>query len=97
MINGVTEMRVKVEGGYIIATASCDPEYPGIDVEFEPDNSDKESERLSNPRVLLENPSVRIFEPFCGRILRRKITHRKFVSSKEFRILNAAKSMQHRH
>lgn len=56
MINGVTEMRVKVEGGYIIATASCDPEYPGIDVEFEPDNSDKESERLSNPRVLLEKP-----------------------------------------
>lgn len=56
MINGVTEMRVKVEGGYIIATASCDPEYTGIDVEFEPDNSDKESERLSNPRVLLEKP-----------------------------------------
>ena len=28
MINEVTEMRVKVEGGYIIATASCDPEYP---------------------------------------------------------------------
>lgn len=97
MINGVTEMRVKVEGGYIIATASCDPEYPGL--------------MWSSSRIIAirrvkgsltrvyswKNPSVRIFEPFCGRILRRKITHRKFVSSKEFRILNAAKSMQHRH
>lgn len=57
MVNGVTEMRVKVEGGYIVATASCDPEYPGIDVEFEPNERGKDGEKLSNPRILLEKPA----------------------------------------
>lgn len=57
MVNGTTEMRVKVEGGYIVATASCDPDFPGIDVEFEPDERDAASEKLSNPRILLEKPA----------------------------------------
>lgn len=57
MANENTEIRVKVEGGYIVAIASCDPEYPGIDVEFEPDERDETSEKLSNPRILLEKPA----------------------------------------
>lgn len=57
MVNGTTEMRVKVEGGYIVATASCDPDYPGIDVEFEPDECGDNGEKLSNPRILLEKPA----------------------------------------
>ena len=48
------EIKVKVEGGYLRANPSSDPDYPGIDVEFVPDNYDGET--LSMPRVLFEKP-----------------------------------------
>jgi hypothetical protein len=53
MENKVIE--VKVKGGVIRATASADPNYPGIDVEFVPDNENEDA--LSNPRVLVEFPN----------------------------------------
>lgn len=49
------EIRVNVKGGYIRANASEDPDYPGIDVEFVPDNYNGET--LSIPRVLFEKPA----------------------------------------
>lgn len=52
----MSELRVKVEGGYLLATANYDPDYPGIDVEFVPDMPAGE-ETLSLPRVLMEKPS----------------------------------------
>lgn len=48
------EIKVRVEGGYIRANASSDPDYPGIDVEFVSDND--VGETLSRPRVLIEKP-----------------------------------------
>lgn len=45
---------VKVKGGELIATKSCDPEYPGVDIEFVADNDKGDS--LSRPRVLFELP-----------------------------------------
>ena len=48
------EIKVKVEGGYLRATVSEDPNYPGIDVEFVAD--DDCGENLSRPRVLFEKP-----------------------------------------
>ena len=48
------EIKVKVEGGYIRANPSSDPDYLGIDVEFVPDSYDGET--LSMPRVLFEKP-----------------------------------------
>ena len=48
------EIKVRVEGGYIRANASSDPDYPGIDVEFVSDND--VGETLSRPRVLFEKP-----------------------------------------
>lgn len=46
------EIRVKVKGGYLVATPSYDPDYTGIDVEFQPDNE----EIYTFPRVLMECP-----------------------------------------
>lgn len=48
------EVRVKVEGGSLVATASSDPNYPGIDVEFIPDN--ESGFGVSTPRILFEKP-----------------------------------------
>ena len=48
------EIKVRVEGGYISANASSDPDYPGIDIEFVAD--DYNGETLSRPRVLFEKP-----------------------------------------
>ena len=48
------EIKVRVNGGYIRANASSDPDYPGIDVEFVSDND--VGETLSRPRVLIEKP-----------------------------------------
>lgn len=48
------EIRVNVKDGYIKASASCDPDYPGIDIEFVPNNYNGET--LSIPRVLFEKP-----------------------------------------
>lgn len=55
MANSMMEMRVRVEGGYLVATPSYDDNYPGIDVEFQPDKKIGE-DVLSLPRVLMEKP-----------------------------------------
>lgn len=55
-------VRVKVEGGYLLAKANRDPNYPGIDVEFVPDKQPAGDDVLSLPRVLMEKP--------CGESLR---------------------------
>ena len=48
------QIKVRIEGGCLIATATPDPEYPGIDVEFIPDN--ESGFGVSTPRVLFEKP-----------------------------------------
>lgn len=48
------EIKIRVEGGYIRANTSADPDYPGIDIEFVADKVDENS--LSRPRVLFEYP-----------------------------------------
>lgn len=45
---------IKVTGGYIVSTASPDPDYPGIDIEFIAD--DDKGEFASRPRILVEKP-----------------------------------------
>ena len=45
---------VKVNGGFLVATKSTDPDYPGIDVEFVSDFD--EGENASRPRILFEKP-----------------------------------------
>ena len=49
------EIKVRVKGGYIRANVSNDPDYPGIDLEFVPNNYTGET--LSIPRVLFEKPA----------------------------------------
>lgn len=56
MADGMMEMRVRVEGGYLVATPSYDDNYPGIDVEFQPDK-EAGDEALSLPRILMEKPA----------------------------------------
>lgn len=46
---------VKIDGGYLRAEKSYDPDYPGIDIEFISDNEDEFA--LSRPRVLVEKPT----------------------------------------
>ena len=45
---------VRVEGGYLRADPSQDPDYPGIDIEFIADSEPDDS--VSRPRVLFEKP-----------------------------------------
>ena len=47
-------LKVRVDGGYLIATTSGDIDYPGICVEFIAD--DDIGEALSRPTVLIEKP-----------------------------------------
>jgi hypothetical protein len=47
-------LQIRLPNGYLIATISQDPDYPGIDVEYIDDN-EKETD-LSRPRVLIEAP-----------------------------------------
>lgn len=53
-----TALTVRVKNGWLVATKSTDPDYPGIDVEYIAD-SDKINVKdvLSRPRVLIEYPS----------------------------------------
>lgn len=46
-------LKVKIKDGYLIATRSPDPDYPGIDIEYV---TNDESQELSQPRVLIECP-----------------------------------------
>ena len=48
------QIKVRVKGGYLVATASLDRAYPGIDVEYLPDVD--AGEHVSAPRVLFEYP-----------------------------------------
>ena len=50
------EIRVYVKGGYLRANRSEDPDYPGIDIEFVPDNYDG---TFTIPRILVEQPTER--------------------------------------
>ena len=54
--DGMNEIRVKVDGGVLIATKCADSHYPGIDIEFVPDN-DEEDDVLTRPRILVERPN----------------------------------------
>lgn len=51
-------LAVPVRNGFLVATPASDPLYPGIDVEFIPDeqHADEYKEVLSKPRVLIEEP-----------------------------------------
>jgi len=48
------QIKVKVNGGYLVATATPDNMYPGIDIEYIAD--DDGGEHVSAPRVLFEFP-----------------------------------------
>lgn len=47
-------LQIRLPNGYLIATISQDPDYPGIDVEYVDDNDNVAD--LSRPRVLIEAP-----------------------------------------
>lgn len=51
---GENEIDILVEGGYIRANVAQDEDYPGIDVEFVP--NEPQEDALSFPRVLFEKP-----------------------------------------
>ena len=48
------QIKVRVKGGNLVASASRDSAYPGIDVEYVPDVD--EGDQASAPRVLFEYP-----------------------------------------
>ena len=48
------QIKVRVKGGNLVASASRDSAYPGIDVEYVPDVD--EGEQASAPRILFEYP-----------------------------------------
>lgn len=50
----MNEIRIKVKNGYLRATPSPDPNYPGIDIEYISDNDT--GQHMSRPRVLVEYP-----------------------------------------
>ena len=47
---------VKVPGGILRARACIDPDYPGMDIEFIPDEEGSNVNAVSLPRVLIEKP-----------------------------------------
>lgn len=47
-------LKVKVDGGYLVAAESGDTNYPGICVEFIADNENDNI--MSRPTVLIEKP-----------------------------------------
>lgn len=51
----MNELRVKVEGGTLVATKIADDHYPGIDIEFIPDD-ESDDDPITRPRVLFEKP-----------------------------------------
>lgn len=55
MTSNMMEMRVRVEGGCLVATLNNDNSYPGIDIMFQPDE-EVGDEVLSLPRILMEKP-----------------------------------------
>ena len=49
----MNEMKVKVEGGHLVATKGEDAQYPGLGIEFIPDN-DGEDNSLSTASFVRE-------------------------------------------
>ena len=47
-------LQIRLPNGYLVATISTDPNYPGIDIEYIDDNENEAD--LSRPRVLVEAP-----------------------------------------
>ena len=47
-------LQIRLPNGYLVASISADPYYPGIDVEYIGDNESETD--LSRPRVLIEAP-----------------------------------------
>lgn len=47
-------LQIRLPNGYLVATISQDPDYPGVDIEYVDDN-ERETD-LSRPRVLVEAP-----------------------------------------
>jgi len=45
---------VEAEGGKFVITPRVGKDYPGVSVDFVPDNEDKKA--VSNPRILFEKP-----------------------------------------
>ena len=60
-------LRVKVKGGSLYATISGDIDYPGICVEFVPD--DDVGEALIRPTVLMEKHLLHTDSLFCLRAI----------------------------
>lgn len=50
----MNDVCIRVNGGHIVATKTCDVDYPGIDIEFVSDRDNGSD--LSRPRVLFEYP-----------------------------------------
>lgn len=48
------KIEIKVKDGYLKATTSEDPNFPGIDIEYIPEEIDELS--ISDPRILIEKP-----------------------------------------
>lgn len=73
-------LAVPVRNGFLVATPASDPLYPGIDVEFIPDEQhiNEYKEVLSKPRVLIEEPQddTRL-RALLWTDLRKKITPKK--------------------
>lgn len=51
-------IELKVEGGLLRVVVVDDPEYPGVDIGFIPDNEDENDDEkiITYPRILLEKP-----------------------------------------
>jgi hypothetical protein len=47
--------RMPIKDGFLEINMSCDPNYPGLDIEFIP-NDESETEAYTRPRILIEAP-----------------------------------------
>lgn len=46
--------KISMEGGYLVIDNSLDPDYPGVDIEFVP--NDEEEILYTRPRIVIEKP-----------------------------------------
>ncbi len=56
-LNPAATYKLPIKGGYLDIRTSIDPDYPGLDIEFIPDNEDMENDPKTRPRVLIERPA----------------------------------------
>lgn len=54
--NDVFELKTLVPGGKINIEPSYDADYPGVDMEYIPENNDEYPDESTRPRVLIEKP-----------------------------------------